>query len=225
MMTVLLQALAVASIGIVAPGSITLVILLLMSDRGWRNGLAFASGYVVMYSLIGASILVSGVGSAENTPSPQSPTTSYILIGLGVVLIILAIHTGRKKPESPADGNQPARFARLIDGITPIRAFGLAAVVSVVNMKNLTIFLSAVSVLLFSRLALATKLTMLIPLVLVFCTSVITPIAIYLLFPARAYNYLFRIKDAIGRYSRTLGVAVTLILGCLFLYRGLTGLL
>jgi threonine/homoserine/homoserine lactone efflux protein len=225
MITVFLQALAVASIGVFAPGSITLVILLLMSDRGWRNGLAFASGYIVMYSLIGVGVLVSGIGSAENAPSQQSPTTSYILIGLGILLLALTIRNWRKKPDLEKDANQPSRFANMVDGITPLKAFGLAAVVSVVNMKNLTIFLSAISVLLFSDLLVATKLTMLIPLVLVFCTSVITPVAIYLLFPKHAHDYLTRIKDAISRYSRTLGIAVTLILGCLLLYRGLTGLL
>lgn len=224
MINVLLQALAVASIGVIAPGSITAVILLLMSDRGWRNGLAFASGYVVMYSLIGAGVLMLGVGSAENTPSQQSPTASYILIGLGIVLLALTIRNWRKKAEPQLDTKQPSRFAKLLDGITPLKAFGLAAVVSVVNVKNLAIFLSAVSVLLFSNLLLTTKLTMLIPLVFVFCTSVITPVAIYLLFPEHANDTLNRIKDAISHHSRTLGIAVTLILGCLLLYRGLTGL-
>ncbi len=178
-----------------------------------------------MYSLIGVGVLVSGIGSAENTPSQQSATTSYILIGLGILLLALTIRNWRKKPTPATESSQPSRFAKLVDGITPTKAFGLAAVVSIVNMKNLTIFLSAVSVLLFSNLLLATKLTMLIPLVLVFCTSVITPVAIYLLFPAQAHDYLTRIKDAISRYSRTLGIAATLILSCLFLYRGLTGLL
>lgn len=222
MTPVFLQALAVASIGLIAPGSITIVILLLMSDRGWHNGLAFALGYIVMYSLIGVGVLVLGVSAAASSPTEPSVTTAYILIGLAVLLFAVAIRSWRHNPEPATD--EPSRFAKLVDGITPLKSFALAATISVVNVKNLTIFLSAVSVVLLSELLLATKLAMLAPLVLVFCTSVITPVAIYLLFPHRAGDYLNRIKDTISRYSRPLGIAVTLILATLFLYRGISGL-
>ena len=96
---------------------------------------------------------------------------------------------------------------------------------AIINFKNLAIFLTAVSVLLLSNLPLPTQLTILIPLVLIFCTSVITPVAIYLAFPQHAHNYLGRIKQTIDRYSRPLGIAVTLILGLLFLTRALSGVL
>ncbi|MCA9996192.1 MAG: GAP family protein [Anaerolineales bacterium] len=224
MISVFLQSLALASVGLIAPGSITLVILLLMSDHGWRNGVAFASGYIVMYSLIGAVMLLLGGNWAANGPTEQSLTTSFILLGLGIVLLAVSIRNWRKQPSVPQK-EEPSRFAKLVDSITPLKAFGLAVIVSVVNVKNLTIFLSAVSVLLLSDLLLATQLTMLVPLVLLFCTSVITPVAIYLFFPDRASDYLNRIKDTISRYSRPLGITVTLILGCLFLYRGISGLL
>ena len=80
MLTVLLQALAVAALGLIAPGSITVVILLLMSDRGWRNGLSFALGYIVMYSLIGSGVLVLGVNKTVNSSDEQSMTTSILLL-------------------------------------------------------------------------------------------------------------------------------------------------
>lgn len=227
MFIVLLQALALASVAWLSPGSITLVILLLMSDgdgrRGWINGGAFALGYLVMYSLIGVGVLVWGVNSAKNTPSEPGATTSYFLIGLGIALLAFAFRNWRKKPDATQQG-QPSRFTKLVDGITPLKAFGLAVFAATVNFKNLAIFLSAVSVLLLSDLLLITKLTLLIPLVIVFCTSVLVPIGIYLLFPDRASDYLTRIKETISRHSRALGIALMLILGSLFLYRGISAL-
>ena len=231
MITVLLQSLALASVAVLSPGSITIVILLLMSGRGLNNGhgrglhngVAFVSGYLVMYSLIGVGVLVLGVNSAETATTEQSLITSLILIGIGIILLAVAVRNWRKPPpETQTD--QPSRFAKLVDGITPLKAFGFACLAAIFNFKNLTIFLSAVSVLWLSDLALATQLVMVIPLVFVFCASVLIPIAIYLLFPDRASDYLNRIKAAISRYSRPLGIAVLLILGCLLLYRGLMGI-
>ena len=225
MLTVLLQSLAVAALGLVSPGSITLVILLLMSDRSWRNGLSFALGYIIMYSLIGASVLILGVNLAENNSTEQSNSISITLLIMGIVLLTVAFRNWRRPPRPPAGSATPSRFSRLVDGITPFKSLALAAIIAVVNVKNLTIFLSAVSVLLLSKLLLPAKLVILIPLVLVFCTSVITPIIIYFTFPDRASDYLTRIKTTIDRYSRPLGITVSLILGIALSYRGISGLL
>ena len=178
-----------------------------------------------MYTLIGTAVLTLGISVAENADTEQSLTTSIILIGLSLLFFTLSFRNWRQQPEQDQDGEQTSRFAKIVDGITPIKSLALAAAISLINFKNLTIFLSAVSILLLSDLQLATQLTMLIPLVLIFCTSVIIPVTIYWLFPDHARDYLTRIKETIGRYSRPLGITVTLILGCLFLYRGLTGLL
>ena len=174
--------------------------------------------------LVGFSTDNFGVNAIETTQSEPSLSSSIALIGLGVIFLILAARNGLKKPAAETN-DQPSRFSKLVDGITPLKAFALAATVSVLNVKNLTIFLSAVSVLLLSELLLSTKLTMLVPLVVIFCTSVITPVAIYLIFPERSNDYLTRIKVAISRYSRPLGIGVTTILGVLLFYRGVSGII
>lgn len=223
MVTTLIQSLAIASVGIFSPGSITIVILLLMSDRGWRNGLGYMAGYISMYAAIGVGVLLLGVSSAENTSSEQSLTTSVVFICLGLLLFAISFRNWRK----PAANNneQPSRFSKIIDSITPARAFAFAATIAVINAKNLAIYLSAVSVLLLSSLLLTTKLAILVPLVLTFCLSVIVPVVIYVAFPDRANDYLTRIKQTIDRYSRPIGLIMPLILGMLLLYRGISGLL
>lgn len=226
MYSVFLQALALASVGIISPGSITLMILLLMSDKGLRTALAFAGGYLLMYSAIGIAVLVFGVSIVEtNQATVQSPTTSIVLVGVGVLLLLLSLRSWRQSKTQTETTDTNSRFAKLVAGITPLKAFGLAATISLVNVKNLTIFVSAVSVLLLSTLPLSTTLPMLIPLVLTFCTSILAPLTIYLVFPRYAADYLNRIKTAISRYSSQLSWIVTLALGCFLLYRGLSGLL
>ena len=220
MLTVLVQSVALASVGLFSPGSITMVILLLMSGKGWRNGVGYALGYVSMYTLIGATAILLGVGSAETASDEQSLTTSIVLTILGLLLLTLGLRSWRKPPSENSTGS---RFSTILDKITPIRAFGFGSLVSIINFKNLAIFLTSLSILLVSDLAIPTKLIILIPLVLVFCMSVIMPILIYVAFPTRANEYLTRIKQTIEKYSRPIGIWLPIIFGALLLLRGLQG--
>ena len=68
MVSVLIQSLILASGGIVSVGSITLVILLLISDKGWRNGLGYMLGYTISYSLIGIAVILVGFNATDNNP-------------------------------------------------------------------------------------------------------------------------------------------------------------
>ena len=226
MLTVLLQSLTVGALGVFSPGAITVVTLLLTSNRGWKNGVSFLIGYMTMYALIGALFLVFGLTSIEDiysleglpTPSPAS------LISLGVMLLFFGIWNWRKK-SSENQGNAHSRFIRFIDNATPFQSFAFAAIIALFNLKNLTIFLSALSVILLSQLLLATKLTLLIPLILVFSASIIMPIVIFFAFPEHSNQYLTTLKNKIDQYNRPLGIAISTIVGLLLLSRGIFGLL
>lgn len=227
MFNVLIQSLALASGGIVSVGSITIVILLLISDKGWRNGLAYMIGYVSAYTLIGLSVIVLSSNysaSSENTTGESGITASVLFVIMGCLLLWLTIHNWRKKP-STEDDQKPPRFFAILDQITPPRALLFGAAISVINFKNLAIFMSAISVLLLSDLLLPTKLGIVLLIVLVFCTSVIIPVVIYLAFPTTAYERLNWIKLKLETYSRPIGIWMPLIFGLIFLIRGITGLI
>ena len=83
MATVLLQSLILASSGLLSVGSITLVILLLLSDRGWRNGLGYALGYISAYSVIGISVVLLGYRATENSPNEPSLFFPILLLFFG----------------------------------------------------------------------------------------------------------------------------------------------
>ncbi|MEM8858821.1 MAG: GAP family protein [Chloroflexota bacterium] len=225
MTSVLLQTLAVAALGLLAPVSITLVILLLMSGREGRNGIAFMVGYISTYTLLGVVLLVLDVKVARLRSVENSSLTSFVLIGGAILCLIFAVRSWLQKPGTGTNPNRPSGFDRLIDGVTPIGAFGIAALASFVNLKNLAIFVAAVAVLLKSNLNLGIQLLMLIPLVFVFCTCVMIPVAIYRLYPEQSEDYLTRIEDIISRYSRPLGIGLTFLLSLFLFYRGVSGLL
>ena len=222
MFPVLVQSLLLASSGLLSVGSITLVILLLISDRGWRNGLGYALGYISAYTIIGVSVVVLGYRSAESNPSEPSLFFPILLLVFGTLLLWIAFRNWRK-PIS--DEQEEPRFFSIVDKMTPLKSFGFGAMVSVINFKNLALFLTALSVVILSELRITEKIIITLLVVLVFCLSVIIPVVIYLAFPKGAKETLNGIKEFLNRHSRPIGIFAPLLFGLIFLIKGITGLL
>lgn len=219
MLPVLIQSLLLATSGLLSVGSITLVILLLISDRGWRNGLGYALGYISAYSLIGITAVILGYRTAQKNPGEPGLFLPMLLIVLGTLLLWLALRNWRK-PGS--EKKEEPRFFSIVDKITPLKAFGFGALVTVINFKNLALFLTAVSVVILSDLLIAKKIFITLLVVLVFCQSVIIPIIIFVSFPKRAKYLLNSIKQFLTRHSRTIGIWAPIVFGMLLMIKGLS---
>lgn len=223
MLPVLIQSLLLASSGLLSVGSITLVILLLLSDRGWRNGLGYAWGYIGAYTLIGVSAVLLGYRTAErNAEGEPGLFFPILLMILGTLLLWLALRNWRK-PVS--ENEEEPRFFAIVDKITPLKAFGFGAMISVINFKNLALFLTALSVVIVSDLIITEKIIITLLVVLVFCLSVIIPIVIYLAFPKRAKELLNGIRQFLNRNNRPIGIWAPFVFGLLLLIKGITDLL
>jgi threonine/homoserine/homoserine lactone efflux protein len=216
-----MQALVLASTGLLSVGSITLVILLLISDRGWHNGLGYALGYTSAYSVIGVVVVAVGYRAAENNAGERSIYLPILLMVLGTLLLWLSLRNWHK-PVS--DNKKEPRFFAIMDRITPPKAFAFGAMVTVINFKNLALYLTALSVVILSDLALPEKIIITILVALVFCLSVIIPVLIYLAFPRRAKDVLGSIKQSLEKHSRPIGIWAPLIFGLLLFLRGFTSL-
>jgi len=220
--TVLIQSLLLASGGMLSIGSITIVILLLISDQGWRNGLAYTLGYVSGYTIIGVSVVWLGYSVAENRSGEPGYFSSILFITLGVLLLWLTLRNWWKPP---SENKEPPRLFAILDKITPLKAFGFGALVTIINFKNLAIFLSAVSVSFLSDLPLPSKTIIVLLDVLVFCAPVILLVLIYLFFPRQADKILNWIKQTLDTHNRTIGIVAPLIFGLIFVIRGIAGIL
>ncbi len=97
--------------------------------------------------------------------------------------------------------------------------------ISVINFKNLALFLTALSVVILSDLSITEKIVITLLVVLVFCLSVIVPVVIYISFPKRAKDLLNSIRQFLNRHSRAIGIWAPLIFGLLLLIKGITELL
>lgn len=220
MIPILLQSLLLAASGLLSVGSITLVILLLLSDRGWRSGLGYALGYFTAYSVIGVAVVVLGYRAAGSGGEPGLFFPIALLV-LGALLLWLAWRNWRKPP---AETQEEPRFFRIVDNITPLKAFGFGALVTVVNVKNLALYMTAVSVPLLSPLPLAQKIAITLADALVFSLSVLIPVLIYLTFPRRAREILLAFRGMLERNGRAIGIWLPLVFGLIFIIKGASSL-
>lgn len=221
MFPVLLESLVLAAAGLLSVGSITIVILLLMSERGWRCGLGYMAGYLCAYTVIGAAAVLVGYQANGSSSSAAEIASSVVLLLLAALLLWMAQRNWRRR-RTPSE-DRPRLFT-LVDRMTPVKALALGAAVTVVNVKNLAIFLSAVSVVIVSGLAVSTKLLIAVLDAVVFSAAVVIPVLIYLSWPARARERLGKIQQALQERRRPIGIWVPAFFGTLFLVQGLRGL-
>ncbi len=220
MLPVLLDAIVLSSGGIVSVGSITIVILFLLSERGQRPGFGYAAGYTLSYSLIGVAVVLLGYRTSSQGNNEPSRFLPILFVCLGLLLLYLAVRNWRKGPQ---DNAAPPRIFQVIDQFTTIKAFGFGLAIGVINFKNLAFFLSGISVILVSTLVIAQKIVVTLLVVLSFCTSVLVPVLIALLFPRQAEEKLGWIKRTIDTHRYQIGIWVPLAFGVLFILRGISG--
>lgn len=217
MSSVLLEAIILASSGILSIGSMTITILLLLTPKGLMKGISYALGYIMGYSIIGITTILFQYQLGSNFESEPSRIPYIILILLGCLLLYLSAKNYHKHPSAEQKEN---KLFRVVDGITPLKAFGFGMFVIVINFKNFALFMSALSVILLSDLMVYEKLLFTEVIVLVFCTSVLFPIFVYILSPQIAETNLNRIKDWLNRNGRSISIWAPLIFGSLFIIKG-----
>ncbi len=129
-----------------SPIPLAAVIAMLFSHRAVGNGLAFLFGWIV--GVAAELALFTALASTQDLGTSGEPSTTATVIRLALALLLLA-GAARKWRSRPAPGDQvpmPRWMAR-VDGIHPLRAFGLAVILSGINPKCLVMNAAAAAVL------------------------------------------------------------------------------
>ena len=121
---------------LVSPLPITAIILMLFSPRARSNGPAFLLGWIVGLGVVSAIVYAVSNGADVSGSSGASDSTSIAKMVLGGVLVLMGFRHWRKRPAPGTTAPMP-KWMAAIDSITPVKAFGLAVALSVLNPKNL----------------------------------------------------------------------------------------
>ncbi len=210
----LIQALGIALGGMFSPGSILIMLILLSSKKAPRSAMAYLAGYMSGYVIIGATyVYVRGL----TPPSIESNGISWPYIALALFLYSMALRTFFKKPEKTKKNS----LLKKVDAMPAFKIFGLGCLVTLINVKNLGIFLSAVSALAVNNNSVLQSYGSILLVVVVFCSALYIPLLIYFLLPSQSAVFLAKIKFILEWHGRKILLIAIPTFATFFLLKGL----
>ena len=131
-----------AAIGVaISPVPIIAIILMLGTPKARSNGPAFAAGWVIGLVVVSVIVLLLA-GDTDDADSGASTTAGVVKLLFGLLFLFLALKQWRGRPTPGQPAAMPAWMAA-IDRFTAGKSFGLGALLSSVNPKNLGLTLAA----------------------------------------------------------------------------------
>jgi hypothetical protein len=212
-----------AAVGIaMSPLPIAAVILMLFSARARVNGAAFVAGWIAGLAVVGGVLLLLG-GDRAGSSSEPSTASFWVKTALGVLLLGAAGWQWRNRPAAAEEPTMP-RWMEAIDGFSAIKAFGLAALLSGVNPKNLALNAAGVVVILQGGLQPTEEWLAFAIFVLLASLTVIAPVAYYFVAGDRADRALTSMKTWLVGNNAAVMAVLLLIFGVKLLADGVQGL-
>ena len=138
-----ISAILTFAIGVaISPLPIIAVILVLFSARAKVNAPAFLLGWALSLAVVSTVIFVIAHDGNVATNTTADDSVSWGKIVLGVGLLALARRNWRKRP-APGEAAEMPKWLATVESVSPVKAFGLAVALAVVNPKNLILTLGA----------------------------------------------------------------------------------
>ncbi len=196
--------------------------LVLGTPRATANGTALALGWVV--TLAAATVVVVVLtGEADDPTSDASAVVSWLKVGLGVALLLLALKKWRGRPRAGDEAEVPGWMAKL-DEVHPPRAFLYGALLAGANVKNLALTFAAASSIAYFGLAGAEAAIAGGIYVVLGSSTVLAALAAHLIGGAPGAAALTKVKEFTMANNAVIMMAILLVLGASVLGDGLAGL-
>jgi hypothetical protein len=207
----------------IVPIPVIAVILMLFSARARVNGPVFLLGWVAGLAVAFVVVYAIADAAGAGTDEQASDGVSWLKIALGVVLLLLALRTWRKRPEAGVTP-EPPRWMAGIDGLEPGKAVGLGALLASANPKNLILIVGAAAGLAQLDVSTGDALWGLIAFVVVGSLSVATPVAYYFVGGEGAKTSLTELRAWLAVHDAAVMSVLFLVFGVVLISKGLAPL-
>lgn len=207
---------------ILVPLHITLVILLLSSPtQGLSKAISLVAGITTVRLLQG---LVFGLilSPSSSGAGGKSPVVSTLLLVLGILLLIAAYKKWRNEEDPDAP---PPKWMAMLDTLTPLKAFGMGAILVLMGAKFWVFTLGAIGVIEEAALGQPSGAILFVLFVLLAQSLLILAILLRAILPKQSKFILGTISSWLTQYNRPIVVVVSLVFGLLFLFQGVSGLM
>ncbi|MFI6652727.1 GAP family protein [Streptomyces sp. NPDC050529] len=214
-----------SAVGIaISPLPLIAVILMLATPRGRSNGIAFALAWTVSLAVLVTVVVLasSGADASEGDEGPAT-WTLWLKLGLGALFVLMAAKQWKGRPREGQEAEQP-KWMQAIDGFTPGKSAGLAAVLAVANPKNLVLAVGGAVSIASSTADTGGKTVAGVLMVVVASLCTTLPLAVYLFGGTRSAKVLGDWKTWMGRHNAAIMTTVLVVLGAKYVGDAISGL-
>jgi hypothetical protein len=207
----------------ISPLPIVAVVLMLVTPRARTNGPAFVVGWWLGIAVVGGIVLaVAGEAGASDEGEPET-WVSILELFLGAGLLLMAVKQWKDRPRAGAEPEAP-KWMHALDGFTPVKAGGLAAVLSGANPKNLLLVIAGAAAIAKAGISTGDEAIALVIFVLIASIGVMVPVVLFFALGERSKEMLDGLKDWMVQNNTTIMAVLLLILGVKLVGQAIAGL-
>ncbi|MGG7508217.1 GAP family protein [Plantibacter sp. YIM 135249] len=213
-------AMAISSVPIMA------TVLILLSPTGRRSAVPFLVAWVLGMAIVLWVFLVLATIVPVRTVATSQPALGTALIAVGAGLLALSVIAGRSARRTRRNGGPSAvmpRWFSAMGSIGPLRAVGLALVMSV-RPKALLLSAAAGLSVRDTRLTIGETAVLVAAYTIVAASSVALPIVYSLARPIRAASWLRAMRGWIEKNNAVVTVVILFVIGIVVVGDGISRL-
>jgi len=166
-------------------------------------------------------LAVVGPSDPSDNGSPATWVNVLKLV-LGVWLLLVAVRQWRGRPAHDEAPPMPSWMNKL-DTLTPLKAGGLAVVLSAVNPKNLVLIVGGATVVAQAELSTGDQVVAWAVFTLIATIGVAIPMIIYLVMGDRAAQTLERLRASMAHHNAAVMAVICLIIGAKLIGDAISG--
>lgn len=206
-----------------SPFPIIGLILILFTKQARTNSMMFMLGWLLGLTAVAAIILaLYNAGKIAVGEQTVETGVQWLPLLLGLALVFLAFRNWQKRPKAGEKTETPKWMASL-DSIQPGKAFGLGALLSGVNPKNLLLNVAAASSIAAANLDTSSTVIVVLVFVLLASVTIIGPVVYVQVAGKNAEKTLDELKGWLIQHNHAIMAVLLLVIGLKLVGQGLGG--
>jgi len=204
-----------AVIAMISPMPIVAATAIMVGPRGTVNVVAYAITLTVATFLLTWIFATGAQGAAEAGGGPVKTLISIVLsVALALLFFVMAYRSFRGRPKHGQTPQAP-KWLGATDSFGPVRSAGLGALLSIANVKNLSIMIAAGHEIGDAELSWLMTLEIVIIFAVLCSLGVLVPMFARLFGSQHVQSFFESAKDGMIRYNAIIMTVLFTVLGSL----------